>query len=159
MAHFMPHPTGMRTRAAFTLVEIMIVVAIIALLVAIAVPSFLNARQSAQRARFINDLRIAVNAFEMYAAENGRYPADANRATVPAGMAVYLNKMNFTGNTPIGGQWDWDAGAFGFTAGVSAVSVTADVTQMQLIDEKIDDGDLNAGGFQTKNGRYSFIIE
>ena len=47
-----------RKRGAFTLVEIMIVVAIIALLAAIAVPGFLRARKRSQASRIVNDLRM-----------------------------------------------------------------------------------------------------
>jgi prepilin-type N-terminal cleavage/methylation domain-containing protein len=46
----------------FTLVEIMIVVAIIALLAAIAVPGFLRARKRAQASRILNDLRLIAKA-------------------------------------------------------------------------------------------------
>ena len=45
-------------RGGFTLVEIMIVVAIIALLAAIAVPNFLRARKRSQATRCLEDLRI-----------------------------------------------------------------------------------------------------
>ena len=47
-----------KRRGGFTLVEIMIVVAIIALLAAIAVPGFLRARKRSQASRIINDLRL-----------------------------------------------------------------------------------------------------
>lgn len=56
-------------RAAFTLVEIMIVVAIIALLAAIAVPGFLRARKRSQAGRVINDLRLIDSAVDQYAIE------------------------------------------------------------------------------------------
>jgi len=46
-----------KRRGGFTLVEIMIVVAIIALLAAIAVPGFLRARKRSQASRILNDLR------------------------------------------------------------------------------------------------------
>ena len=55
--------------SGFTLVEIMIVVAIIALLAAIAVPGFLRARKRSQATTLLNDLRLIDNAKEMYAME------------------------------------------------------------------------------------------
>src|SRR2546425_10493635 len=59
-------------RAGFTLVEIMIVVAIIALLAAIAVPGFLRARKRAQASRILNDLRLIDSAVDQYAIETNR---------------------------------------------------------------------------------------
>src|ERR1700726_550429 len=56
-------------RKAFTLVEIMIVVAIIALLAAIAVPGFLRARKRSQASRILNDLRMIDSAVDQYAIE------------------------------------------------------------------------------------------
>ena len=151
----------MRCRAGFTLVEIMIVVSIIALLTVIAVPSFLRARQRAQNAKLVNGLRIASDAFQMYATEHGDYPADVNRATVPAGMDLYFGaNFDFTKPTPIGGNWDWDYKQFGFTAGVSVIGSGVGDTRMSEIDATIDDGDLNTGGFQnTAADRYTSIIE
>jgi prepilin-type N-terminal cleavage/methylation domain-containing protein len=57
---------------AFTLVEIMIVVAIIALLAAIAVPGFLRARKRAQASRILNDLRLIDGAVDQYAIETNK---------------------------------------------------------------------------------------
>jgi prepilin-type N-terminal cleavage/methylation domain-containing protein len=59
-------------RAGFTLVEIMIVVAIIALLAAIAVPGFLRARKRSQASRILNDLRMIDSAVDQYAVETSR---------------------------------------------------------------------------------------
>jgi prepilin-type N-terminal cleavage/methylation domain-containing protein len=59
-------------RGGFTLVEIMIVVAIIALLAAIAVPGFLRARKRSQASRIINDLRLIDSAVDQYAIENNK---------------------------------------------------------------------------------------
>jgi prepilin-type N-terminal cleavage/methylation domain-containing protein len=56
----------------FTLVEIMIVVAIIALLAAIAVPNFLRARKRSQATRVLEDLRELDNAIDQYAIETGK---------------------------------------------------------------------------------------
>src|SRR6476661_522591 len=59
-------------RGGFTLVEIMIVVAIIALLAAIAVPGFLRARKRSQASRVLNDLRLIDAAVDQYAIENNK---------------------------------------------------------------------------------------
>src|SRR3977135_1859844 len=59
-----------RTRAGFTLVEIMIVVAIIGLLAAIAIPNFVRARTTAQQNACINNLRQIDGAKQQWALEN-----------------------------------------------------------------------------------------
>ena len=64
-------------RAGFTLVEIMIVVAIIALLAAIAVPGFLRARKRSQASRIINDLRLIDSAVDQYAIETNKSSGNA----------------------------------------------------------------------------------
>src|SRR5213082_3216565 len=59
-------------RGGFTLVEIMIVVAIIALLAAIAVPGFLRARKRSQASKILNDLRLIDAAVDQYAIETAK---------------------------------------------------------------------------------------
>ena len=61
------HPPRLQ---AFTLIEIMIVVAIIALLASIAVPSLIRARKRAQGAAVRNDLRLIDYAIDEYGTEN-----------------------------------------------------------------------------------------
>ena len=62
--------------AAFTLIEIMIVVAIIALLASIALPNFLRARKRAQATRMLDDLRLIDSSLDLYAAENSKAGGD-----------------------------------------------------------------------------------
>jgi prepilin-type N-terminal cleavage/methylation domain-containing protein len=59
----------MKTKSAFTLVEIMIVVAIIGLLAAIAIPNFVKARENAQLNSIFNNLRILEGAKDQWALE------------------------------------------------------------------------------------------
>src|SRR5262245_18204071 len=61
-----------RDRGGFTLVEIMIVMAIIALLAAIAVPNFLRARKRSQATRILEDLRLIDAAIDQYAIETNK---------------------------------------------------------------------------------------
>jgi prepilin-type N-terminal cleavage/methylation domain-containing protein len=63
-------------RGGFTLVEIMIVVAIIALLAAIAVPGFLRARKRSQASKILNDLRLIDAAVDQYAIETAKKSGD-----------------------------------------------------------------------------------
>jgi prepilin-type N-terminal cleavage/methylation domain-containing protein len=83
-------------RAGFTLVEIMIVVAIIALLAAIAVPGFLRARKRSQASRILNDLRLIDSAVDQYAIENGRKTDDP---VLVADWTNYVKKNAVLANT------------------------------------------------------------
>lgn len=158
MTRFMELVTMRRTEG-FTLVEIMLVVSVIGLLAAIAVPSLAKARSQSQITRFMGDLRIAVNAFETFSTMQGGYPADTTPSVMPAGMEVYLENIDWAGRTPIGGKWDWDYGVFGVLAGVSVYTPSLSRSQMAMIDARIDDGDLKTGAFRQRNGGYISIIE
>jgi type IV pilus assembly protein PilA len=74
-------------KAAFTLVEIMIVVAIIGLLAALAIPGFVKARKQSQGRRIINDARQMDAAIDQWALENGKKDGDSVDSV---GAATYL---------------------------------------------------------------------
>src|SRR5438045_5621005 len=77
--------------AGFTLVEIMIVVAIIGLLAAIAIPNFVKARESAQLNAILNNLRIIEGAKDQWALENKKGTGDTpDWSSGAAGIADYL---------------------------------------------------------------------
>lgn len=90
-------------RAGFTLVEIMIVVAIIALLAAIAVPGFLRARKRSQASKILNDLRMIDGAVDQYAIETGRKTNDPVAVTdwtnyLKKGTNLYLTGQDLFGD-------------------------------------------------------------
>src|SRR3954462_15858235 len=85
-----------KAHKGFTLVEIMIVVAIIALLAAIAVPGFLRARKRSQASQILNDLGLIDSAVDQYAIETNK----ASGATVAmTDWTNYLKKGSVLYNT------------------------------------------------------------
>ncbi len=76
-------------KAGFTLVEIMIVVAIIGLLAAIAVPNYVQARTNSQINACINNLRQIDGAKQQWALENRQL---ANVTPVVADLAPYMGR-------------------------------------------------------------------
>ena len=89
----------------FTLVEIMIVVAIIGLLAAIAVPNFVRARDSARSNTCINNLRLIDSAKEQSAIENN---TATGTATTSATCTPYL-KNNAFPTCPAAGTYTTNA--------------------------------------------------
>lgn len=155
----------------FTLIEIMVVVAVIALLAALAIPNFMRAREVSNENRLINSLRIIGDAFDMYAADYGTYPDDGLPASWQNlnGMRLYLSRVNWTEPTSVGGTWDWDKDqAFGpGGANVTGISIydppvslpTARQTFLE-IDQKFDNGNLATGSFirRIDNSGYIYIL-
>jgi prepilin-type N-terminal cleavage/methylation domain-containing protein len=97
-----------KSHKGFTLVEIMIVVAIIALLAAIAVPGFLRARKRSQASRILNDLRMIDSAVDQYAIETNRSTGSPVAVTdwtnyLKKGSLLYNNGNSILGS-PYGPQ-------------------------------------------------------
>ena len=92
-----------KNRGGFTLVEIMIVVAIIALLAAIAVPNFLRARKRSQATRVLEDLRMLDSALDQYAIETSKtsgFPATFTdlKNYLKTGTQLYSTGTDIFGN-------------------------------------------------------------
>jgi prepilin-type N-terminal cleavage/methylation domain-containing protein len=85
---------------AFTLIELLIVVAIIAILAAIAVPNFLEAQTRAKVSRAKADIRAMVTATETYRIDNNNYMSDKNNPPLAWGITNtfdYRSILSYTG--------------------------------------------------------------
>ena len=132
--------------SGFTLVEIMIVVAIIGVLTAIAIPSFQKARTNSRNAAFMNDLRIIEGAINTFSLEKGGYPADVNEKIIPPELVPYLTRMNWSNPTPIGGYWDYDYN-WGMTCGIGVLGPSRSDAEMAQL-----------GNFTQFGGEYIQVI-
>jgi prepilin-type N-terminal cleavage/methylation domain-containing protein len=83
-------------KKAFTLIELLIVVAIIAILAAIAVPNFLEAQTRAKVARVLSDQRTYATALETYQIDSSTYfpyYSSPQKGPVPAGVTENINSI------------------------------------------------------------------
>ena len=78
-----------RKQAGFTLIEMMVVVAVIGLLIAMVGPRVFNQVEKAERTRVAQDIRVVENALKFYRLDNFRYPTQAQGiealVTAPSG--------------------------------------------------------------------------
>lgn len=137
-------------RRGFTLVEIMVVVVIIGLLAALAVPTFQRMRTRSIATRLANDLRQYSDSFQRYALEQGGWPPVGGVSEVPAGMEGYLPAA-YQEPSPLGGGFTWS----GDSARLRLANATGANDEIMLrVDTMIDDGNLASGDFRTNGTDY-----
>lgn len=135
----------------------MVVVTIISLLAALAIPALTKVKQKSIATAVANDLRVFAAALDAYATENGRWPAEADPGVFPTEMATRIKEASWTTATRIGGQYNWDAdqmhqgtrykAAIAIT-GTATSALIEDVDLWEAVDRAIDDGVLTTGSFR-----------
>jgi len=152
MKHDFPSSRG------FTLIEILMVIAIIGILATIAIPHYIDYKLRAKAASLTTEVKAAAQAFRTYKMENNTYPADRTPGVTPPEISSLIG--NFFSMTPsIGGQWDWDYQQFGITAGISVYNPPLSIEELQKIDKLIDDNNLFTGAFRQRTSGYIYVIE
>jgi prepilin-type N-terminal cleavage/methylation domain-containing protein len=154
----------------FTLMEISVVVFIVSVLAAVAVPALKKVQLESRSVAVVNDLRVFSTAFQSYAHERGDWPAGNGAPGVfPAGMEGYLGATGWQRVSPIGGLYTWDPNsthqgeryrAVIVLASAAGNPVSDDLAQLMDLDRRIDDGDLATGNFRLGFRNYPvFVLE
>lgn len=148
------------TIRAFTLVEIMVVVVIIGLLAAVAVPAFQRIRTSSENARFINDLRVFRNALEQCVLETGDLDQGSDSGTLAGDLQGYVNEQKWLEGPSIGGQWDVEYDKSGVILAIGVHNPSVSEEQIEQIDAEFDDGNVNSGNLRyIASARYYWVLE
>lgn len=159
-----------RTARGFTLLELSIVLFIISVVAALAIPAVKQASLEARAGAVVNDLRVFSGAFQNYATEHGDWPAgDVAPGEFPPGMAGLLSRTGWERVTPIGGRYTWAPNSLQqgeryhaviVISSVAGQDVSAERKQLEQIDRRIDDGNLDTGNFRLGYRNFPvFVIE
>ena len=159
---------SIRARRAFTLVEISVVVTLLGLLVAMALPAYRHVTLQSKAAALVNDVRVFATAFQTYSTQKGGWPTTGTPGVVPPEIADAMSAA-FSKPTPIGGMYEWDyntsANGFHVTAAITVVStgaspMTDDVELIDKVDQLYDDGNTATGNVQLgATNTLVFILE
>lgn len=150
----------MRSRQGFSLIELVIVVVIIGVLGAIAIPRLSRGSDGARVNAFISEINTFANAIDRYQQQTQGDVADASTGVFPIEMRGYLHQRSWEKATPLGGRWDIEANDNGVALGVGVhyMSGTPEIKSLLQVDRSIDDGDLSTGAFKKIASRRYYLV-
>jgi prepilin-type N-terminal cleavage/methylation domain-containing protein len=144
----------------FSLVELMVVVAIIGILAAIAIPAFTNVQKRAVAARVVSDFYSINSAVHQYQMDNSYYPAPSGPGVQPPELYPYVKNSIRWAQPGLDYQWEnWinpDGTPNHASTGV-AYGFSMDTLDPSLADALfiVYTGDIR----QTMSGKYTFVIQ
>lgn len=145
--------------------ELAIVMAIIGLIAAMALPYFKQTTKRSQVSAFLNDLRIYTQQFDSYELELKRYPPQQlTPGQYPVGMEGRLSPT-WLEPSPIGGTYRWvytseanldQRDAYIDVVGTNENPILLDASNLNDIDQRFDDGNPSTGNLRVNglNLRY-----
>lgn len=161
-------PKSLTDRAAYTILEIVVVLTVIGILAAIAVPHIRRAKDSAIITTLENDFRVFSQEFKDFELNFSSYPPTQNTPGLyPIGME---DRMSHTWILPsvIGGTYRWvyssgdeseNSYAYIEVTGNSVETLRIDPLRLSEIDDDLDDGNPNTGRLQLSGLSIRYYIE
>ncbi len=150
-----------RTQRGFTMIEILVVVAIIGILANIAVPLFMKTIKRARAASVVGDFLLIRQAVFEYHRDTGLYPPDYYPGGEPRQLKPYLEGRVRWNRTDLGVKYDWDnwVRADGrpkhrHTGVLYGISVTTDNVGLVETIPEIYNGDFK----YTLGKNYTFVL-
>ena len=158
---------SLRSKAAFTLVEVAVAAAIIGILAAIAIPAYVRSKDSAKIAALTNDMRIYAQNFDTFELEKKSFPlSQPNAGQIPAGIEDELPET-WKLPSPIGGTYRWiytteieptDRVAYIEIVNTGANPILLSPNRLKDVDENLDDGDVSQGNFRQVGTNLRYYI-
>lgn len=129
----------------FSLVELVVVIMILGILAAIAVPNFIKTSKKSSTSAAARQLRVIDDALNRYYFENQTWPPSSTTGTVPKQLLTYIDDSSFSGPTFLGGTAAWVYSEPKNYGKLEVTGSTATLAQYLEIDAAIDDGVARTG--------------